>query len=107
MMNFEWMHACKLEHSHWTTIQTSSVAGFPIPFSAVHLYLPESCLLMPVNGMMTTLLSRSLLHVMFGVGLPHGMHFSVTLSPSVTVWFPEISLMLDKTANKARICMRQ
>ena len=35
---------------------------------------------------------------MFGAGTPVATHFSVTLPPSTTVWFPEISMMLGGTA---------
>lgn len=85
-------------HSHWITIQTSPVAGLPIPLSAAHLYFPISCLLISVNGPVTALLSESLVHVMYGAGLPSAAHFSVMFPPSVTVWFPEISMMLGGTA---------
>lgn len=47
---------------------------------------------------MTVLLSESLVHVIFGAGLPSARHFSVMLPPSVTVWFPDISMMLGGTA---------
>ena len=57
---------------------------------------------MPVNVMLTTLLSERLAHVMFGVGLPSARHFSVTFSPSVTVWFPEISVIFAGTAKEQR-----
>ena len=79
---------------------TSPIAGLPIPLSAVHLYVPASCLLMSVNVMLTILLSGSLVHVMFGVGLPSARHFSVTFPPSVTVWFPEISVIVGGTAKQ-------
>ena len=88
-----------MQHSHWISIQTSSVAGFPIPLPAVHLYVPASCLLISVNGMKTTLLSEALVHVMFGVGLPSAEQFSVRFPPSVTVWFPEITVMLGGSKN--------
>ena len=55
---------------------------------------------MSLNVMMTTLLSVSLVHVMFGVGFPSARHFSVTLPPSITVWFSEISVMLGGTAKQ-------
>lgn len=55
---------------------------------------------MSVNGMVTTMLSDSLLHVMFGVGLPSARHFSVAFPPSVTVWFSEVPVMVDETAKK-------
>ena len=55
---------------------------------------------MSVNVMLTTLLSDSLVHIMFGIGLPSARHFSVTLSPSVTVWLPEISTMVGGTAKQ-------
>jgi len=42
----------------------------------------------------------SLVHVMFGVGFPSARHFSVTLPPSITVWFSEISVMLGGTAKQ-------
>lgn len=45
---------------------------------------------MSVNVMPVTLLSESLVHVMFGVGLP----------PSVTAWFPEISAMVGGSAKQ-------
>ena len=55
---------------------------------------------MSVKGIMTTLLSDSLVHVMFGIGLPSAMHFSVTFLPSVTVWLPELSVMFGGTAKQ-------
>ena len=55
---------------------------------------------MSVNGMVTTVLSDSLLHVMFGVGLPSARHFRVAFPPSVTVWFLEVPVMTDETAKK-------
>ena len=57
---------------------------------------------MSVNGMLTILLSDSLVHEMFGVGLPSARHFSVTFPPSVTVWYPEISVMFGGTAKEQR-----
>ena len=57
---------------------------------------------MSVNGMLTILLSESLVHVMFGVGLPSARHCSVTFPPSITVWYPEISVMFDGTAKEQR-----
>ena len=52
---------------------------------------------MLINGMVTTLLSESLVHVMLGVGFPSAMHFRVTFSPSIAV-FPLIPEMLGGTA---------
>ena len=57
---------------------------------------------MPVKVMLTTLLSESLVHVIFGAGLPLARHFSVMFPPSVTVWFPEISVMFGGTAKEQR-----
>ena len=91
---------CKLQHSHWTIIRTVLVAGLPITLSAVHLYFLASCLLMSVNVLLKTLLSESLVHVMFGVGFPSARYFRVTFPPSVTVWFPEISAIVDGTAKQ-------
>lgn len=70
-------------------MKTFLVAGVPTPLSAVHLYSPASCFLMLVNGMVTTLLSESLVHVIIGGGLPSDKHFSVTFPPSATT-SPEI-----------------
>ena len=80
---------------------TSLVAGVPTPLSAVHLKFLTSCLLMLINGMVTTLLSESLVHVMLGVGLPSAEHLSVTLSPSVT-FFPVILVILGGTKGNER-----
>ena len=52
--------------------------------------------------MLTMLSSDSLAHVMFGVGLPSAKHFSVIFPPSVTVWFPEISVMFGGTSKEQR-----
>ena len=52
---------------------------------------------MLINGMVTTMLSESLFHVMLGCGVPLAKQFSVTFCPSVTV-FPVISVMLGGTA---------
>ena len=52
---------------------------------------------MLINGMVTTLSSESLVHVVFGSGVPLAEQFIVTFSPSVTV-FPVISVMLGGTA---------
>ena len=49
---------------------------------------------MSVNVMSTTLLLESLVHVIFGVGLPSARHLSVTFPPSVTVWLPKISVII-------------
>ena len=50
--------------------------------------------------MPVTLLSESLVHVMFGAGFPSAGHFSVGLRPSVTAWFPEISAMVGGSAKQ-------
>ena len=55
---------------------------------------------MSVNVMLVTLLSESLVHVMFGVAFPSAGHFSVGLPPSVTAWFPEISAMFGGSAKQ-------
>ena len=52
---------------------------------------------MLINGMVTTMSSESLVHIVFGSGVPLAEQFSVTFSPSVTV-FPVISVMLGGTA---------
>lgn len=80
---------------------TFSVAGIPTPFSAVHLYSLASCLLKLINGMVTFLLSESLVHVMLGGGLPFTEQFKVTLPPSITV-LPVIFMILDGTESKHR-----
>ena len=46
---------------------------------------------------LNTLLSESLVHVIFGSGLPVAVHSRVTFSPSVFVRFPESSVMRDGT----------
>ena len=76
------------------------MAGLSIPLTAVHLCFPASCLLMSVNVMPVTLLSESLVHVMFGAGFPSAGHFSVGLRPPVTAWFPEISAMVGGSAKQ-------
>ena len=67
--------------------------------ASVVCYSVTSCLLMLINGMVTTLLSESLVHVMIGVGLPSAKHFSVTLPPSVTV-LPAISVIRGLTESQ-------
>ena len=52
---------------------------------------------MLINGMVTVWLSESLVHLKLGVGLPLRGQFSVTFSPSLTM-FPVISEMLGGTA---------
>ena len=54
---------------------------------------------MLINGMVTTMLSESLVHVMLGLGLPSAEQFSVTLPPSITV-LPVISLMRGGTKSQ-------
>ena len=63
---------------------------------------------MSVNSIEITLLSESLVHVMCGAGLPTARHFSVTFefSPSVIVWFPEISVMFGETAKTKILAYR-
>ena len=67
----------------------------------MHLNAFESCLEMLRNGMVTVLLSESLVHVILGVGFPSAEHFSVTLPPSVTVC-PITSVRLGGTG-KAKV----
>ena len=93
------VHVCSLQHLHCTSMVTTLVTGVPTPLSAVHLYCVASRLLMLINGMVTTLLSKSLVHVMVGVGLPSAKHFSVTLLPSVTV-LPAISVIRGLTESQ-------
>ena len=78
-------------------METSLVAGIPIPLYAVHLYAFESCLLMLTIGMVTIWLSGSLVHVIVGFGFPSAKHFSVTFPPSLT-FCPVMLMMLDETA---------
>ena len=52
---------------------------------------------MSINGMVTTMLSGSIVHVVFGSGVPLAEQFSVTFSPSIAL-FPVISVMLGGTA---------
>ena len=47
-----------------------------------------------LNVILTTLLSESLVQVMFGAGKPSAVQSSVTLSESFTVMLPEVSVML-------------
>ena len=47
--------------------------------------------------MVTTMLSGSIVHVVFGSGVPLAEQFSVTFSPSIAL-FPVISVMLGGTA---------
>ena len=54
-----------------------------------------------INGMVTTLLSESLVHVMVGFGLPLAEQFRFTFPPSITV-FPVMLVMLDETESKQR-----
>ena len=72
----------------------------------MHLYFPASFLLKSVNGIEITLLSETLVHVMCGAGLPTARHFSVEFSPSVIVWFPEISVMFGETAKTKLLAYR-
>ena len=55
---------------------------------------------MAVKVMVTTLLPKSLVHVMFGVGLPSARYFGVTFPPLVTICFPEISVIVGGTARQ-------
>ena len=48
--------------------------------------------MLKVPGM--TLLSESLVQVIFGAGNPSAVHWSVTVSVSLTVMLPEMPLML-------------
>lgn len=48
--------------------------------------------------MSVNVMSESLVHVMFGVGLLPARHFSVPFPISVTVCFLGISVMVGKTA---------
>ena len=75
---------------------TPIVEWVPTTFSDVHLWSPASCLL--VKGMVTTLLSESLVHVIRGFGLPLAEQFMFTFPPSMTEVFPVISIMLGGTA---------
>lgn len=60
-----------------------------------------------VKGMVMTLLSESLVQVIFGVGLPVALHFSDTTLLSFTVWLPEIEVMfgspIKKVGNRASV----
>ena len=90
------VHVCSLQHLHCTSMVTSLI---PTPLSAMDLQSLTSCLLMLTNGMLTTLLSESVIHVMLGVGLPSAKHFSVTVPPTIKV-SPVISLMLGGTETR-------
>ena len=89
-----------LLHLQCTVTKTSLVAGFPTLLFAVHLKYPWSCLLM-TRGKVTTLLSDTLVQVMFGFGFPTAAsQVRVTLSPSVTVWLGDIFVMAGGTEKK-------
>lgn len=88
-------------YSHRTSTKTFLVAEAPIPLLAVHLNSVALFLLKLINGIVTTLLSEILVHVIVGVGLPSTMHFSITFPPSMTV-APVTSEMLDGTIKKKR-----
>ena len=73
-------------------MKTSAVAGLPTPFTAVHRYDPAACLLIFLNGKLTTRLS--LVHVLFAGGLPRAEQFRITVSPSLTVVLGDMSVIL-------------
>ena len=74
-------------------IKTSSVAGLPIPLSAVHLYSPSFCLPVIIKGKDTLLLSETFVQVMFGVGKPFAVQFRLVLSPLFSVWLSEMDVI--------------
>ena len=54
------------------------------------------------NGMVTTLLSESLVHVIRGFGLPLAEQFRFTFPPSMTDVLPVIFMFLGGTKSKKR-----
>lgn len=104
--NLTTTYMCMHDHiyrrnSHWTSMVMFLISGFPTPFCAVHLKSLTSCLLIPTRGMVTTLLSKGLVQMTLGIGLPSATHFSVTFPPSIAdTIFLEISVMRGETASK-------
>jgi len=72
------------------------------PFSAVHQYFPERVLLVSKFSLSpdTTVLP-SLIHAIFGVGLPVASQSSVTVAPSITVLLNGLVIKFGETAKKA------
>ena len=69
------------------------------PFFAVHQYFPESFLLVSkVSVSPVPTVIPSLIHFMFGIGLPFTVQWKVLLSPSFTVWSTGVFMKLGGTA---------
>lgn len=78
-------------------MKTSAVAGLPTPFKAVHRYDPAACLLIFLNGTLTTRLS--LVHVTFAWGLPRAEQMRLTVSPSSTVVLGDMKVIFGGPKN--------
>lgn len=75
------------------------------PFSAEHQYFPDWFLLaenLRISPEPTVI--PSLVHVIFGVGLPVAMHWKVASSDSRTVWLLGAVVRLGATATKKISC---
>ena len=57
---------------------------------------------MLINGMVTTMLSESLVHVIRGFGLPVAEQFRFTFPPSTTDMLPVILMFFGGTKSKKR-----
>ena len=91
-------YLAQFKYLQLTVTKTSLVAGLPIPFSAVHLNNPSSCLL-TVSGKVTFLPSETFLQVIFGRGDPtEASQFRVRSPVSFTLWLEDMKVISGGTA---------
>ena len=81
-------------YSHRIVMLTTLVKGFPTPLSAAHLYLPLSFPPVMIKGIVTTVLSESLVQVILGFGFPSAEQFKVNSAGAVMVWSLDVVMLL-------------
>ena len=88
------LHDNNYSYSHRILMWTSLVKGFPTPLSAVHLYLSLFFPFKTFKGIVTRVLSETLLQVIVGFGFPSAEQFKVNSAGANMVWLLEEMILL-------------
>ena len=89
--------------SHRILMLTSLVNGIPTPLSAVHLKLSPFFPRLMVKGIVTAVLSETLVQVIVGFGFPSAEQFKVNSAGAVTFWSLEVIMLLGGATKKKSI----
>ena len=92
-------------YSHRILTMTSLIKGFPTPLSAVHLYLSLFFPRKTFKGIVTRVLSETLLQVIVGFGFPSAEQFKVNSAGAIMVWLLEEMILLGgPTKSNIEVC---